>query len=176
MRGIVNDSIWVMYSSDLPYFAYGSNLNRRDMRTRCPGARPDVAARLHGWRLTFRGVADIEPAEGRAVLGALWWLGHADVCSLDAYEGAPTHYCQRIVEVETDEGPREAMTYVMPGDSYLGLPSSWYLGRIEAGYRDWGLPLSELERALAETREELAGRGVERYRSDGRKRMRAVLR
>ncbi len=145
------------------------------MRTRCPGARAYVPAHLDGWRLTFRGVAGIEPAESRTVLGALWWLGPQDLLSLDAYEGVPSHYRQRLVEVETDHGPREAMTYVMTGDSYLGLPSPWYFGRIETGFRDWGLPLRELRQALQEAHDELDGLGVEHYRPDGRKRMMAIL-
>jgi gamma-glutamylcyclotransferase (GGCT)/AIG2-like uncharacterized protein YtfP len=162
-------------SSPRLYFAYGSNLNRRDMRIRCAAARPDLRARLDGWRLTFRGVADIEPAEGRTVHGALWLLSDDDVCSLDAYEGAPGNYRQLTVGVETDDGPRRAMTYLMTDGSYLGLPSPWYFGRIEAGFRDWGLPLGELYSALEETRRELAGLGVERYRPDGRKRLRAIV-
>ena len=56
------------------YFAYGSNLNRSEMRVRCPGAKPLTPATLAGWRLTFRGVADIEPAHDAAVPGALWRL------------------------------------------------------------------------------------------------------
>ncbi len=158
-----------------PYFAYGSNLNLSDMRARCPGARREVPARLPGWRLTFRGVADIEPAEGRIVHGALWWVSDADVCELDAYEGAPTNYRQRLVAVETDSGPREAMTYVMTRDTYLGLPSAWYLDRIDEGFRDWGLPVEELYRAVDETRDRLAALGVNHYRPDGRKRLRAIV-
>ena len=147
----------------LPYFAYGSNLNRADMRLRCPGARPVTPATLVGWRLTFRGVADIEPDRGRSVLGGLWTCSREDVCSLDRYEGAPSNYRQLTVEVETPDGPREAMTYVMCDDGYLGLPSEWYYGRIEAGYRDWDLPLSGLREALEETGKRLAGLGIGRY-------------
>jgi hypothetical protein len=157
------------------YFAYGSNLNRSDMRKRCPDALPDVPARLEGWRLTFRGVADIEPAEDRAVQGALWWLSRDDVSCLDAYEGAPSNYRKLIVLVETGSGLRQAMTYVMTRASYLGLPSPWYLGRIEEGYGDWGLPPAELRRALRETQSRLELLGVQRYHPDGRKRMRAIL-
>jgi gamma-glutamylcyclotransferase (GGCT)/AIG2-like uncharacterized protein YtfP len=158
-----------------PYFAYGSNLNRADMRERCPSARALAVARLDGWRLTFRGVANIEPAEGRTVHGALWWLSRDDLVALDRYEGAPIHYRQRIVVVDTDHGPRRAIAYLMERPSYLGLPSTWYLGRIAEGFRDWGLPARELRRALAETRAELERLGVSRYDPDGPKRMRAVL-
>ena len=157
------------------YFAYGSNLNRVDMEARCPGARPYIPARLPGWKLTFRGVADIEPAAGRTVEGALWWLSPGDVRRLDRYEGAPSLYRQQVVEVATERGPRQAMTYVMTERTYLGLPSAWYLGRIEEGLFDWGLPSKGLKRALDETRLALEAIGVRGYRADGRKRMRAIL-
>src|SRR4051794_15492621 len=106
-----------------PYFAYGSNLNRDDMRQRCPAARSGTRARLHGWRLTFRGVANIESDPGATVDGALWWLSDDDICSLDTYEGAPSLYVQRLLGVEIEDGRKlEAMTYVMTRASYVGLP------------------------------------------------------
>ena len=156
------------------YFAYGSNLNRVEMDIRCPAAKPLVPAELREWQLAFRGVADIEPALGSSVPGALWVLTDADVDSLDVYEGAPTFYRRLAVTVETDTGPREAMTYVMTGQSYLGLPSESYYGRIVAGYRDWELPLAELGRALRETRSSPRRAGRWRFRPDGTKRLRAV--
>jgi cation transport regulator ChaC len=158
-----------------PYFAYGSNLNRDDMGRRCPGARPGARARLHGWCLTFRGVANIERDAGGTVEGALWWLTEGDVCSLDSYEGAPSHYVQRLVEVETDAGEKvEAMTYAMTHTSYLGLPSPWYLERIATGFRQWGLPMESLEDALHRAQLELHRLGVADLERDGRKRLRAV--
>ena len=48
------------------------------------------------------------------------------------------------MEVETDTGPVEAMTYVMTHDTYVGLPSPWYFDRIAAGFRDWELPIERL--------------------------------
>ena len=42
------------------YFAYGSNLNKQQMSIRCPKAKALGAAYIVGWRLVFRGVADIE--------------------------------------------------------------------------------------------------------------------
>ncbi len=145
------------------------------MLARCPGGIPEVTASLYGWRLTFRGVADIEPARDRTVTGALWSLTEEDLLSLDRYEGAPTNYRRVVVEVETSAGPQQAITYVMTDGTYLGLPSSWYLGRIELGYRDWGLPLGELNRSVRGTRERLTEMGIDRFRPDGRKRLRAVI-
>jgi len=157
------------------YFAYGSNLNRQDMTDRCPSAKPVAPALLEGWGLTFRGVADIEPAARRQVQGALWLLSAEDLVSLDRYEGVPSHYERRLVEVQTEEGTRRALTYVMTTNTYLGMPSDWYLGRIEDGFRDWGLSADSLQRAVRETSALLSEIGVKELRPDGRKRMRAVL-
>ena len=163
--------------AELPtyYFAYGSNLNRADMLMRCPGAKPLTVAELAGWRLTFRGVADIEPDASLSVPGALWRLTPEDLRSLDRYEGAPHLYERRSVTVETDTGPLEALAYVMTGDDYLGLPSAWYFERIAQGYRDWGLSQDPLLEALVSTRAELAEAGISRFTSEGRKRLRGVV-
>ena len=48
------------------YFAYGSNLWKRGMLTRCPQARPFLAARLPGYRLQFQGYANIVADEKAA--------------------------------------------------------------------------------------------------------------
>ena len=165
-----------MSSSSHPYFAYGSNLNRADLLARCPDARPGESARLEGWRLRLRGVADIEPAEGHTAHGALWWLSSEDLVNLDSYEGVPSHYRRCTVEITMEAGGLEAMTYVMTKQhSYLGLPSPWYFGRIETGFRDWGLPLQDLQGGLEDTRDELERLGVEDFRPDGRKRLRAIF-
>jgi hypothetical protein len=157
------------------YFAYGSNLNVGDLLLRAPNAVRDLPARLEDWRLTFRGVANIEPAEGRTVFGGLWWLSRADVRALDRYEGFPSFYRRELVSVETDEGPRRAMTYLMGTayEGYVGLPSPVYFDSIARGYADWGLPLSQLHLALRETREGHP-EAVHAYRADGPKRLRAV--
>jgi len=163
-------------NASIPYFAYGSNLDVDAMAERAPGARVDGVAVLDGWRLTFRGVADIEPAEDRRVWGALWLLTPADVRSLDHYEGvAGGFYRREDIVVDRGDQRREAFTYVIDHRrSYIGAPSTWYLAAIERGYRNFGLPHSELERAVAETYARLAQRGVTRLVRDGRKRLRAV--
>ncbi len=40
------------------YIAYGSNLNIRQMRMRCPHATICGTARLSGWELLFKGQQD----------------------------------------------------------------------------------------------------------------------
>ena len=41
------------------YIAYGSNLNKDQMKLRCPNAEPLDELILKGWKLVFKGVADI---------------------------------------------------------------------------------------------------------------------
>ena len=65
----------------LLYFAYGSNLDADQMRTRCPTARAVSQARLPDHRLAFThpsrrwrgGSADIVPAAGQAVNAPAAW-------------------------------------------------------------------------------------------------------
>lgn len=159
----------------LPYFAYGSNLSVGGMAGRCPTATRIGRARLDGWRLTFRGVADIEPAEGELVEGALWTVTPKDVRSLDQYEGAPHLYDREVVEVVADGKKVKAFTYVMTSRHEVGLPSPYYYGIIEQGYEDFGIELSLLERSLSDLRARHSLKPVAYYEPRGKKRLMAVL-
>jgi hypothetical protein len=47
------------------YLAYGSNLNIKQMKIRCPYAKPSGTFYMPNYRLVFRRVADITKSEGR---------------------------------------------------------------------------------------------------------------
>ena len=157
-----------------PYFAYGSNLNRDEMLERCPDARPHVTARLEGLahlprrRQHRAGRGPNRPR--RALVAEPRRRGGAR-----RLRGRPSYYRQRIVQVQTDNGPRRAMAYLMERPSYLGLPSPGYFSRIAEGFDHWGLPVRDLQKALLETLSELEAMGVARYDPDGPKRLRAVM-
>ncbi len=127
------------------YFAYGANLNRDSMAYRCQGAKPYRPLTLRGWRLAFANHATIVPAPGRSVEGMLWHLTESCEYSLDAFEGFPTYYRKRILA----QDGLEFMVYIM-NPPLTGSPSAGYIDSIEAGYNDWGLDLSCLDRALDE--------------------------
>ena len=69
------------------YFAYGSNLDKRQMRERCPDSKPKFAAHLPNYRLIFvgwsrqwrGGVASIRPFRGERVLGAVYEVSDKDL-------------------------------------------------------------------------------------------------
>ena len=68
------------------YFAYGSNMDWDQMRTRCPSAAFVGIARLPDHRLAFTrfsktrkcGVADVVPAKGQSVWGAVFSIDERD--------------------------------------------------------------------------------------------------
>ena len=117
--------------------------------TRSRSIRP----RLPGHRLTFRGVADIEPAPYRTVFEVLWAVSEADLRALDRYEGYPSLYRRQLVTVLTDTGSARAFTYRLAEPAgRVEQPWGFYFNEIATGYREWGLPISELGRAVEEVR------------------------
>lgn len=157
------------------YFAYGSNLSMAGMAGRCPGSLPVGTAMLQDWRLTFRGVADVEPSDGDIVFGALWTCPPRDVASLDSYEGvAGGFYRREWLTVQAEAGPVKALVYVMnPEDlDNRSLPSPGYFNTIVNGYEDFGLPIDSLDEALRVTYDRVVNvKGIREFVAHGPKRM-----
>jgi gamma-glutamylcyclotransferase (GGCT)/AIG2-like uncharacterized protein YtfP len=81
------------------YFAYGSNMDCAQMRTRCPLARFVCVAKLPNHRLTFSrnsknrgcGVADVIGNTGHEVWGIVYEIDDPrNIASLDQCEGVPS--------------------------------------------------------------------------------------
>lgn len=130
------------------YFAYGSNLNRKQMLERCPDNKPMFMATLPNYRLVFAGwsrqwrggVATIKPFRGSKVPGAIYEISERDLRRLDSHEGYPGSYNRLDVTVFDEDGnPIEAVTYIKAGQLEEAQPSKEYLSIIQQGYRDWGL-------------------------------------
>ena len=151
------------------YFAYGSNLNVAQMKQRCPDCVEISAAVLDGWQLKERLYADIEPAPGKCVNGALYEISRKDLSSLDIYGGYPEFYTRKPVRVTDSEGIyREALVYIMTpqyqdrrfsrpfpqhyrevcsaGAEYWGIPNAFRQGSsLKAPYSPFRLPGSDFE-------------------------------
>ena len=130
------------------YFAYGSNLNKKQMRERCPDSKPMFIATLPNYKLVFvgwsrqwrGGVASIKSFRGERVPGAVYELSDRDLRRLDSYEGYPGNYNRMKVTVFDEDGkPVAAITYIKSGQAEETKPSPEYLSVIQQGYRDWGL-------------------------------------
>ena len=84
------------------YIAYGSNLNIRQMRMRCPHARVIGTAVIKDYGLLFKGsrtgaYLTIEPKEGSEVPVAVWEVTESDEAALDRYEGYPVFYYKKNI-------------------------------------------------------------------------------
>jgi gamma-glutamylcyclotransferase len=130
------------------YFAYGSNLNKKQMSTRCPDSKPKIGAALPNYKLIFAGysreraggTASIKPFKGQRVNGAIYEISDKDLLKLDKYESYPSIYDRIKVTAWTDTGdPVEAFTYIKKEQSPETKPSREYLSLIMQGYRDWDI-------------------------------------
>ena len=128
-------------------FAYGSNLDRAQMRHRCPGAVRVARATMSGYRLAFTGysrtwqgpVATIIPEPGALVEGVLYRLAPGELRVLDRYEGHPRSYRRHRRIVRDARGQRHrAHVYVLPPDGELASPSMPYLSVIWRAYQRLG--------------------------------------
>jgi gamma-glutamylcyclotransferase (GGCT)/AIG2-like uncharacterized protein YtfP len=133
------------------YIAYGSNLNLRQMRHRCPTAKVVGKAELADYELLFRSVATVEPKPGGRVPVLVWEIGARDERALDAYEGFPRLYRKEDMSVEMGGKPVSAMIYLMNGGRRLIPPSKRYYDTILEGYQSAGFDRGVLDGAVHES-------------------------
>ena len=139
------------------YIAYGSNLNIRQMKFRCPTARIIGTSTVPDYELLFKGsktgsYLTIEPKEGGSVPVAVWETTADDELALDRYEGYPTFYYKKEVRlpVKLASGKTKKLTafvYIMHEERSLGIPSLAYIRTCEEGYRNFGFDTKFLDAA-----------------------------
>ena len=138
------------------YFAYGSNMAKEQMASRCPGSRLAGRARLlaHSFLINERGVASVAPAQGCVTQGLLWTVTPADEKILDGYEGvAGGHYLKKVVAVHPVDSSEavQAVIYVA-SNNRPGVPRPGYLEKIIPAACECGFPpeyVAELESWMA---------------------------
>lgn len=138
------------------YVAYGSNLNIRQMKYRCPTAKLYGTGVIDNYELQFKGqphgaFATIAPKDGSSVPIAVWEIQARDEMFLDRYEGYPSHYFKQNVLVQLDGEEVNAMVYIMNLKMGFGLPSPHYYQTVYEGYNDCGLNTDVLNKALADS-------------------------
>ena len=145
---------------DSNYFAYGANLHIAQMKSLCPKSAPVCPARLLGYRLTIAlpaaapgnqpGWVTVTPGKGAKTPGALFRLHADDLPALDHFEDYPALYGREEVEIFTDDGPLQAMLYIMRHPLRAARPAAHYVETLRQGYRDFDLPMEVLEGVLGE--------------------------
>lgn len=139
------------------YFAYGSNLDRRQMRSRCASARVEACAVLPNHALAFGGfshrwggaVATVVPTRGAQVEGLLYRLKPAELRLLDRHEGHPFVYERVSVLVEDERGRRQrAQVYLQPEAGFEpAAPPPGYARVLRRAYRRLGFDTARLAAA-----------------------------
>ena len=128
------------------YFAYASNLNRKQMAERAPQAKARQSAVLPNYQIVFSGysrawqgaTATIQAAGGERVAGGLYEVSESELTRLEKYEGP--EYRRINVRVFTDTNQAiDAVTFIRARQETEGKPSPAYLAVIRRGYEDWGL-------------------------------------
>ena len=119
------------------YGAYGSNLNLKQMRRRCPNSYPLYSFYLHNYNLVFKGVADLEKKLGSISFMAIYEITKACEQALDIYEEYPHVYEKKIIKREIEGKNRDIMFYVMKKSYNYAVPTVRYFNVIEEGYRHW---------------------------------------
>ncbi len=122
------------------YFAFGSNLNQKQMKRRCRDSKYIGCYSLQNYKLVFRnyflggGVADVEKKKNSSVLGAIYKISKKDERELDIYEDFPKTYIKKYFRLLG----KKVMFYYMPKKTKHVLPSKRYLNLIIQGYKDCG--------------------------------------
>ena len=124
------------------YLAYGSNLNVRQMKYRCPTAKIVGTAIIKDYELLYKGsktgsYLTIEKKKGSVVPVAIWEVTAADEHSLDIYEGCPNFYYKMI----------DAFVYIMHEERSLGIPIPAYVSTCKFGYTIFGFDFKYLDEA-----------------------------
>lgn len=138
------------------YVAYGSNLNKEQMKHRCPTAKLYGTGTIEDYELQFKGTpqcafATIAPKEGASVPVAVWEIQPRDEAALDRYEGYPSHYFKQNVPVQLDGEEVTAMVYIMNLKMEFGMPSPYYYQTVLEGYHDCGLDTGVLNEAVKDS-------------------------
>ncbi len=122
------------------YFAFGSNLNQKQMKRRCRDSKYIGCYSLKNYKLVFRnyflggGVADVQKKNNSSVLGAIYKISKKDERELDIYEDFPKTYIKKYFRLLG----KKVMFYYMPKKTKHVLPSKRYLNLIIQGYKDCG--------------------------------------
>lgn len=146
------------------YIAYGSNLNIRQMRYRCPGALVVGTGFIKDYELLFKGsktgsYLTIEEKKGSSVPVAIWKVDEYHEKALDRYEGYPTFYYKKEIEIDFISLKRKlphhakAFVYIMHEDRHLGVPSIEYVRVCLEGYKTFGFSPKYIEDAIKKSME-----------------------
>ena len=145
------------------YIAYGSNLNVRQMKFRCPTAKIVGTAVIGDYELLYKGsktgsYLTVEKKSGVSVPVAVWEVTaedekaldrYEDEHNLDIYEGYPNFYYKKNMKIRLSETGKmiDAFVYIMHEERRFGIPTSAYVSTCKFGYTIFGFDFKYLDEA-----------------------------
>lgn len=132
------------------YFAYGSNMDQKQMKERCPNSKLIGKGVLNEYKLAFTiysqkrrcGCADIVASPNKEVWGLIYSLTAADLIKLDRFERTPDNYRRIHLEIEDESGNKlKVETYEVVNKTTTDLkPSKDYLSKITKATKEFSFP------------------------------------
>ena len=139
------------------YFAYGSNLNLRNMKRMGPGIKCIGKTVLSNYRLVYKGICSfdsyltIEPCKDRSVPIGVYKISKINEFLLDRYEGYPILYSKNKIQVKMHGKILSGMIYIMKEEYDYNIPSLEYIKMCEQGYENFEFNKDILDEALQYT-------------------------
>lgn len=140
------------------YFAYGSNLSTRYIRTYCPSATFVMKANLSNYRVEFRhysenrqgGLSSIIEAPGELVQGVIYEVPEEEIEELDILESVPEGLYRRdtFLVMGEDGMWHKADLYRVANPSGPYPPSKGYLEDMIEGAQEHGLEPEYIEKLV----------------------------
>jgi len=143
----------------MKYFAYGSNLNHRQMAERCPDSKFLERVYLDDYRFIYdkgcdwwRTCGNIVESKGDIVWGGLFEISDNDLKNLDKYEQyAKGLYDRKIFELKDEDGESiKAISYFRETKVEAN-PCEEYQNTVLVGAKDCGLPEDYIESQIKRT-------------------------
>ena len=95
------------------YIAYGSNLNKSQMKQRCKDAVCVGSSMLENYKLKFNYYLTVEYCENEKTPIGVWKISKEDELALDEYEVYPTLYRKEYVNVTINNQTLRCVVYIM---------------------------------------------------------------
>ena len=135
-----------LLDDNIYYLAYGSNLNKKQMKHRCKDSICIGSSILENYKLKFNLYLTIEKEEGSIVPVGIYKISKEDEKALDRYEGYPYIYRKEYITVEVNNITRRCLVYIMNDipSRRDAKPKEEYLERCIQGYKDFNLDIKLL--------------------------------
>ena len=131
------------------YIAYGSNLNKSQMKQRCKDAVCVGSSMLENYKLKFNYYLTVEYCENEKTPIGVWKISKEDELALDEYEVYPTLYRKEYVNVTINNQTLRCVVYIMNYNKEKEnvSPTDEYFNVCLQGYEDFNLDSSYLYKA-----------------------------